>query len=43
MMSQEEIEFWLIQSKEYIKEAQEDDTYRELELEIEILEAILNG
>lgn len=43
MMSEKEIKEWLEESKKYIKEDQEDCDYKELELEVEILEAILNG
>ena len=41
MMSEQDIRQWLKESKERLNEAQEDDVYQELELEIEILEAIL--
>lgn len=40
-MKEQDIREWLKESRELLNEAQEDDTYNELELEIEILEAIL--
>lgn len=40
-MKEEQVWEWLEESKRLINEAEEDQTYRELELEIEILEAIL--
>ena len=43
MMSEQDIRQWLKESKERLNEAQEDDVYQELELEIEILDAIIEN
>lgn len=40
-MNEQDIREWLKETRELLNEAQEDDKYNELELEIEILEAIL--